>query len=127
MRRGLRHEHRGNRQQNRRKHISHGYSIKKGKDKKHILIIIWQPQGGSGPYRHAAWSANYCTDIAPLKVFGGGVSELSIEPVAKPLVLQLAGGAKLRPTEDRLVRRGSNAANAALELSPHLAGLMASA
>jgi hypothetical protein len=45
------------------------------------------------------------------------------EPVAKPLVLQLAGGAKLRPAEDRLVRRGTKAAKAALELSPHLAGL----
>jgi hypothetical protein len=59
------------------------------------------------------------------------------EPVAKPLVLQFARGAKLRrirhrkrskhPTEDRLVRQGTKAANAALELSPHLAGLMASA
>jgi hypothetical protein len=57
-----------------------------------------------------------------------------MERVAKPSVLQLAGGAKLRrirhrkrskrPTEDRLVRRGTKAA---LELSPHLAGLMASA
>jgi hypothetical protein len=50
-----------------------------------------------------------------------------IEPVAKPEVLQFAGGAKLRPTEDRLVRRGIKAANAALELSPYLAGLMTSA